>query len=155
MVWATPTFAAASEASASSAYAKPQPGAPTTHPADPGPGPILTVGPADLKVDYISQAGGNGTYQWTYEVRNIGQTAAQNAKVMKNAIRNDFMGDIESEIEYQQLGTMAPGAVKTVVVSCAPKYQQPPCSTSGVTASTTSVDGNSGNDWDTSPTNYP
>ena len=156
MIWAsTPALAANYEAAASSVRAKQDPNKPTTTPNSPGNGTIYTARPADLDVTYISQAGSNGNFQWTYEVRNVGQTTANNVKVMQNAIRNNFMGDIESDIEYKTLGTIAAGAAKTVVVSCAPKWQQPPCSSSSLRMSPPDNDPDSWNDWDESPTNYP
>jgi hypothetical protein len=88
-------------------------------------------------------------------VKNVGQTTATNVKVMKNAIRNDFHGHIESDIAYQTLDTIAPGSAKAAVVSCAPKWQQPPCSSSSVSMAPANNDPNPMNDWDTSPTNYP
>src|SRR6188474_866224 len=149
MIWAsTPALAANYEATASTVHAKKNPNEPTTTPNVPGNGTVLQAKLADLDVTYLSQAGGNGNFQWTYEVRNIGQVTANNVKVMKNAIRNNYMGDIETDIEYLTLGTIAPGAAKTVVISCAPKWQQPPCSSSTLAMSPPNNDPNPGNDWD-------
>ena len=155
MIWATPALAASYEAVASTVHVIQDPNEPTTTPNVPGPGTILQAKPADLDVTYISQAGGNGSFQWTFEVRNVGQKTATNVKVMKNAVRNDFHGHIETDIEFQTLGDIGAGAAKTVVVSCAPKWQQPPCSSSSVSMSPPNNDPNPGNDWDLLPTNYP
>ena len=155
MVWAsTLALAASYEAAATTVYAKKDPNEPTT-PNPPAGGTIYQAKPADLDVTYISQAGSNGSFQWTYEVKNVGQTTASNVKVMKNAVRNDFHGHIESDIAYETLGTLAGGAKKNVVVSCAPKFQEPPCSSSSVSMAPANNDPNPGNDWDTSPINYP
>jgi hypothetical protein len=155
MIWTTPALAATYDVSPSSTYAKVDPNTPPTHPNIPVPGPTLQAGPADLDVNYLSVSGGNGSYQWTYEVKNLGGGTAYNTKVMTNYLRNNYMGDIQSNIEYVTLGSIGPGASKTVVVSCAPKWGEPPCASSSAKASTTTADSNPGNDWDTSPNILP
>jgi len=156
MIWtSTPALAANYGTAGSTAYVLEGPNEPTTTPNVPGGGTIYQAKPADLDVTYLSQAGSNGSFQWTYEVKNVGQVTASNVTVMKNAVRNDFHGHIESDIAYETLGTIAAGAKKNVVVSCAPKFQQPPCSASSVSMAPANNDPNPGNDWDTSPINYP
>ena len=151
----TPAFAASYEADASTVRVVQDPNQPTTTPNVPSPGTILQAKPADLDVTYKSQAGNNGSFQWTFEVKNVGQKTANDVRVMKNALRNDYQGHIESDISFEDLGSIAGGAAKTVVVSCAPKWQQPPCSSSSVSMAPANNDPNPMNDWDTSPTNYP
>ena len=86
---------------------------------------------------------------WTYRVKNLGGQTAKGVKMEKVAVRNCFCGShgIRTETSYESLGDMIGGAVKNIVVSCAPKQGLSPCNSSSAEAHLTNTDSNPGNNW--------
>ena len=152
-VWSTPVLAAPFDGGVTSVYAKKDPNTGPVNPNIPNPGTVYQAGPADLKVDYVSGSSGGGSFFHTYSVTNIGTGSAFSVKVEKVVERNDFSGShgIETETSYEELGMMAPGATKTVVIACAPHWGHPKCHSSSAESHTPTPDSNPGNNWDVSP----
>jgi len=123
------------------------------NPNIPGGGGIYIATPPDLKVTYVSKTSNNGSMTWTYTVANLGGQTAKDVKMEKVAVRNCFCGShaIQTETSYETLGDMAGGAVKNIVVSCAPQQGLSPCHDSSAEAHLSNVDSNPGNNWAVSP----
>ena len=81
---------------------------------------------------------------WTYKVENLGDQTAKGVKMEKVAVRNCYCGShgIQTETSYENLGDLPGGAVKNIVVSCAPKNLAPPCDSSSAEAHLTNTDSN-------------
>ena len=151
IVAATPTYAAGLDNGTASVYSN-QPQYPTGPTIPGGPGNIPALAP-DVKVTYVSKTSNNGSMTWTYTVANIGGSTAKGVKLEEVVVRNGFSGSngITTTTSWETIGDMTAGASKTFVLSCAPKWGEPPCYSSSARAHSTSYDSNSGNDWAVSP----